>query len=123
MRHYGLSYEEAGKAKKEGGLPGNYRSDILDPFVEDMAQQVNRSLQFFLSSTSEHSSLDQIIICGGCAMIPNAAEHITDRLGVQTLVADPFGQMTVSTKAKAQQVEQEAASLMIACGLAMRSFD
>ena len=42
MRHYGLSFEEAGKSKKEGGLPSNYKSDILDPFVEDMAQQVNR---------------------------------------------------------------------------------
>ncbi|MGH7870319.1 MAG: type IV pilus assembly protein PilM, partial [Candidatus Dormibacteraceae bacterium] len=25
MRHYGLTYDEAGKAKKEGGLPGNYK--------------------------------------------------------------------------------------------------
>lgn len=123
MRHYGLSYEEAGKAKKEGGLPGNYKTDILDLFVEDMAQQVNRSLQFFLSSTSEYNQLDQIVICGGCAQIPQAAEHITERLGVRTVVADPFGQMSISSKAKAQHVEHEAPSLMIACGLAMRSFD
>ena len=56
MRHYGLTFEEAGKAKKEGGLPGNYKVEILDPFIDDMAQTVNRSLQFFLSSTSEYSA-------------------------------------------------------------------
>ena len=36
MRSYGLTIEEAGRAKKEGGLPGNYQSDVLDPFIDDM---------------------------------------------------------------------------------------
>ena len=31
MRTYGLAMEEAGRAKKEGGLPGNYQSEVLDP--------------------------------------------------------------------------------------------
>lgn len=123
MRHYGLSFEEAGKSKKEGGLPSNYKSDILDPFVEDMAQQVNRSLQFFMSATSEYSQLDQLILCGGCAMIPSALTHVQDKVGIPTVVADPFGRMKIASKAKSMGVENEAPGLMIACGLAMRSFD
>lgn len=123
MRHYGLSYEEAGKSKKEGGLPSNYKSDILDPFVEDMAQQVNRSLQFFMSATSEYGHIDQLVLCGGCAMIPSALSHIQDKVGVPTVVADPFGRMKISSKAKSMGVENEAPGLMISCGLAMRSFD
>lgn len=123
MRHYGLSFEEAGKAKKEGGLPGNYKVEILDPFVDDMAQQVDRSLQFFLSSTSEYSHLDQIIVCGGCAGIPGVAERITERLGTPTIIGDPLRDMKLSSKAKAQLIESDASSLMIACGLALRSFD
>ncbi len=50
MRTYGLSMEEAGRAKKEGGLPGNYQAEVLDPFIDDMTQQVSRSLQFYLAS-------------------------------------------------------------------------
>lgn len=123
MRHYGLSFEEAGKAKKEGGLPSNYQPEILEPFMEDMAQQVNRSIQFFLSSTSEFGELDQIIICGGCASIAGAVEYIQDRVGSPTIIADPFGQMKLSSKAKAQLVESDSAALITACGLAMRSFD
>ena len=46
MRTYGLSMEEAGRAKKEGGLPGNFQAEVLDPFIDDMTQQVSRSLQF-----------------------------------------------------------------------------
>lgn len=123
MRHYGLSFEEAGKAKKEGGLPSNYKQEILDPFVEDMAQQINRSIQFFLSSSNEYEDLAQIIICGGCATIAGAAEYIQDRLETPTVVGDPLGQMKLSGKAKAQLVESDSAALILACGLAMRSFD
>jgi type IV pilus assembly protein PilM len=123
MRHYGLSFEEAGKAKKEGGLPNNYKNDILDPFVDDMAQQVNRSVQFFMSATSEYSHIDQLVLCGGCAMIPSALGMVQEKVGLPTVVADPFGRMKISTKAKGQMVENEAAGLMIACGLALRSFD
>lgn len=123
MRHYGLSFEEAGKAKREGGLPSNYKPEILDPFLEDMAQQVNRSIQFFLSSQSEFTGVDQVIACGGCATIPGAVEHIEERVGTPTVIGDPLGQMKMSSKAKAQLVESESAALVIACGLAMRSFD
>ncbi|MDX1454821.1 MAG: pilus assembly protein PilM [Gammaproteobacteria bacterium] len=123
MRHYGLSFEEAGKAKKEGGLPSNYKQEILDPFIEDMAQQINRSIQFFLSSSNEYEELAQIIICGGCSAIPGAAEYIQDRLESPTVVGDPLGQMKLSGKAKSQLVEADSSALMLACGLAMRSFD
>ena len=123
MRHYGLTYDEAGKAKKEGGLPNNYKVEILDPFMDDMAQTVNRSLQFYQSSTSEHQHLDQIIVCGGCAAIPGAAERISEKLNTPTLIGNPFGRMKLSSRAKSQMVENEAAALLVACGLALRSFD
>jgi type IV pilus assembly protein PilM len=49
QRRYGLSYEEAGLAKKHGGLPDNYTSDVLDPFKRAMVQQIQRLLQFFIA--------------------------------------------------------------------------
>ena len=70
MRTYGLSMEEAGRAKKEGGLPGNYQSEVLDPFIDDMTQQVSRSLQFYLASGSGREQPEKILVCGGCANIP-----------------------------------------------------
>ena len=123
MRTYGLSYEEAGKAKKEGGLPGNYEADVLEPFIDDMAQQINRSLQFYQSSAADHGQLDQIIVCGGCAAIPGVDQKIQERLEVATVIGNPFGEMKLSSRARAQNVEKDAPALMIGCGLALRSFD
>src|ERR1700723_907511 len=123
MRTYGLSMEEAGRAKKEGGLPSNYQPEVLDPFIDDMTQQVSRSLQFYLASGSGRSQPDQILICGGCANIPGVAEVISSRVGVPADKGDPLGNMKVSSKAKAQAVGRDATALLTACGLALRSFD
>ena len=82
MRTYGLSMEDAGRAKKEGGLPSNYQPEVLDAFIDDMSQQVSRSLQFFLASGSGREQPDQILICGGCANIPGVADVIGSRVGV-----------------------------------------
>jgi type IV pilus assembly protein PilM len=123
MRTYGLSMEEAGRAKKEGGLPGNYETDVLSPFIDDMCQQVSRSLQFFLASGAGREQPEQIVICGGCANIAGAAEMIQSRVGIESQRGDPLGQMKISQKAKSQAVKKDATALLTACGLALRSFD
>jgi len=123
MRTYGLSMEDAGRAKKEGGLPSNYQPEVLDAFIDDMSQQVSRSLQFFLASGSGREQPDQILVCGGCANIPGVADVIGSRVGIQTQIGDPLGQMKVSSRAKSQGVDRDATALLTACGLALRSFD
>ena len=67
QRRYGLSVEEAGMAKRQGGLPDNYITEVLDPFKEAMVQQVSRSLQFFYSA-SAFTDVDMIwIILPNCS--------------------------------------------------------
>ncbi|OBS08215.1 pilus assembly protein PilM [Acidihalobacter prosperus] len=122
MRRYGLSYEEAGLAKKEGGLPDNYVSEILEPFKDNMAQQVHRFLQFYYAA-SEHQSVDQILLAGGCASIAGIDELIESRLGTPTTIANPFSRMSIASGINAQRLGSDAPALMIACGLALRSFD
>jgi type IV pilus assembly protein PilM len=123
MRTYGLSMEEAGRAKKEGGLPSNFQPEVLDPFIDDMTQQVSRSLQFYLASGGGREQPEQILICGGCANIAGVADVIASRVGIAAERGDPLGQMKLSSKAKAQGVKKDATALLIACGLALRSFD
>jgi type IV pilus assembly protein PilM len=121
QRRYGLSYEEAGMAKKQGGLPDNYQAEVLDPFKETMAQQVSRSLQFFFSS-SQYNNVDHMVLAGGCSSIPNIDELIAEKIGTGTMVANPFANMALSSQVKPQALSGDAPALMIACGLAMRSF-
>jgi type IV pilus assembly protein PilM len=122
QRRYGLSMEEAGMAKRQGGLPDNYVPEVLEPFKEAMAQQVNRSVQFFFSATN-HSAVDMVILAGGTSSIPGVDELVQERLGVDVMVANPFADMSVAPRVNPQALSNDAPALMIACGLALRSFD
>lgn len=119
---YNLSYEEAGRAKKHGGLPDDYASEVLEPFKEAMAQQISRALQFFFSSTHYHN-VDHIVLAGGNALIPGVAQLIEAQTGTPTSIANPFVGMAVASGVNAQAINNDAPALMIACGLALRSFD
>ena len=120
QRRYGLSFEEAGLAKRQGGLPDNYGPEVLEPFKEGMGQQVNRALQFFYSS-SQIGQVDRIVLAGGCASIEGADEVIAAKTGCEVTVANPFSNMSLSSKLRPQALSNDAPALMIACGLAMRS--
>ncbi len=122
MRRYGLSYEEAGMAKRQGGLPDNYGPEVLEPFKDAMAQQVSRSLQFFFSS-SQYNGVDRIVLAGGSASIQGIDEQIESKLGTDTSIANPFASMSLAPRVKPQTLSNDAPALMIACGLALRSFD
>lgn len=122
QRRYGLSFEEAGLAKKQGGLPDDYESEVLRPFIEAVVQQVTRSLQFFFSS-SQYNDVDHIVLAGGTASIEGISNLIQDKLGTPVAVANPFMNMSLSPRVNAAAISNDAPSLMIACGLAMRSFD
>lgn len=121
QNRYGMSYEDAGKAKKLGGLPPDYETGVLQPFKEALAQQVNRSLQFFYSSSQYHS-VDHILLAGGNAMIPGIASLVESTVGTRTEVFNPFIGMSVAPRVNTRALTNDAPSLMIASGLALRSF-
>ena len=119
---FGLSPEEAEAAKRAGGLPENYESDVLQPFMDMMGLEVARALQFFFTST-QHNQIHHIVLSGGCAAIPGADETVGKRVQVNTIIANPFVNMQLSSKIRPKALTQDAPSLMVACGLAMRRFD
>jgi type IV pilus assembly protein PilM len=121
QRAFNLSPEEAESAKKNQGLPENYDADVLQPFMETLALEVTRALQFFFTSTS-YNQVDQIVLAGGCALLPGIDELVAKRAGVATVIANPFGTMQVSDRIRPRQLAQDAPMLSIATGLAMRIF-
>jgi type IV pilus assembly protein PilM len=122
QRRYGLSYEEAGLAKRQGGLPDNYEPEVLQPFRESMAQEVNRALQFFYSS-SQVGTVNHVVIAGGCASINGIDGLIREKIDTPVSVANPFANMSVASRVRADALANDAPAMMIACGLSLRSFD
>jgi len=122
MRRYGLPLEEAGLAKKQGGLPDDYEPELLNPFRDAVVQQVTRSLQLFFSS-SQYNDVDYIIMAGGVSYMEGLSDLVQEQLDTPTVVANPFAEMTISSRVNAVALASDAPAMMIACGLALRSFD
>ncbi|EDN66574.1 Type IV pilus assembly protein PilM [Beggiatoa sp. PS] len=76
--NYELSYEEANIAKRNGGLPDNYEADVLEPFKEEMAQQISRMVQLY-DAQSSYGKLSHTLIAGGCASIPGIIEQVNNK--------------------------------------------
>lgn len=123
MRHYGMTWEEAGKAKRFGNLPEDYDAAVLSPFIEDVAQQIDRGMQFYFASSNQAPQISQILIGGGCAAIVDLDKRVQERLQIPTAIARPFEGMHIAGRAKPQQVERDSTSMLVACGLALRAFD
>jgi type IV pilus assembly protein PilM len=122
QRRFGLSAEDAEIAKRKGGLPDSYSVEVLQPFIQSLALEVARALQFFTSST-QYNRVDHIMLAGGCAAIPGVDLAVAERTQVNAVIANPFVNMTIPSRIKQQALAADAPSLMIACGLALRRFD
>ncbi|BBP05649.1 fimbrial assembly protein [Sulfuriferula plumbiphila] len=122
QRRYGMSAEEAEKAKRGGGLPESYEPEVLEPFTDTVALEISRALQLFFTSTP-YSKVDHIVLAGGCAAIPGLDETVAGRTQASTMVANPFANMAVSNRVQPGRLALDAPALIVACGLAMRRFD
>jgi type IV pilus assembly protein PilM len=122
-RHYGMSYQEAGRAKKDNSLPDDYGPKVLEPFKRSMTTTVTRALQFFFSASTQYQSIDHIVLSGGCASISGVDSMIEEETGTSTSIANPFSDMALGPKVKQQALSNDAPSMLISCGLAMRNFD
>jgi len=66
--------------------------------------------------------VDLVILAGGTSSIAGLDDLIQDRLGVDTIVANPFTNMSIGSRVNAEALSNDAPAMMIACGLALRSF-
>ena len=122
VTRYGMSPEEAENAKRSGGLPDDFDAEVLRPFMQNLATEVQRALQFFFTSTQYHN-VDHILLAGGSAVIPGLDEVVNGQTQVATSVANPFAHMQTSSRVQLKRLMIDAPSLIVACGLAMRRFD
>jgi type IV pilus assembly protein PilM len=120
QRRFAMTAIEAETAIKRGNLPEEFETEILAPFKDSVVQQVSRSLQFFFSS-SQYNDVDYILLAGGVAAIDGLSELVREQLASPVLVVNPFATLEMGSKVNKTMLENDAPSLLIACGLAMRS--
>ncbi|WP_440877230.1 pilus assembly protein PilM [Thalassotalea sp. PLHSN55] len=121
VSYYNKTFEEAEAAKVSQDLPPNYTFEVLAPFHTILVQQIRRAIQMFLTASGKEK-VDYLIISGGTGLVEGIQELLAEELGIHTIIANPFSNMTVSEKIDQEKLEKVAPQLMVATGLALRSF-
>lgn len=121
VRQYGFSSDEAEAKKRSGDLPEDYGSAVLNPFIESMAQEIGRALQFFFTSTP-YNKVDHILIAGGSAALPGLTDAVTLQSSFACMVINPFDGMEMGASVQARKITREAPSYLTSTGLALRRF-
>ena len=121
VSYYNKSFEEAEADKLSNNLPPNYTFEVLAPFHTILIQQVRRAIQMFLTSSSREK-IDYLVLAGGTAQVEGLQELLTEELGVHTVIANPFNEMTISPSVDSDLLAATASQYMVATGLALRSF-
>lgn len=122
MRRYGLSQQEAKLAKRQGKLPDDYAQEVLEPYKEMIGIQMKRALQFFFS-TNALTKVDQILLAGGTSQLTGLCKMVEALLEVPVLLVNPISKMSISKRVDVKSLSGDTATLMIACGLALRQFE
>ena len=63
------------------------------------------------------------MISGGTALLDGIQELLTAELAIYTVIADPFVHMGLSANLDPNKLQLVAPQLMVASGLALRSFE
>jgi len=121
-RHYEITTEEASRKQRSGDFPEDYARRVLQPFIDTAAIQIERFIQFYYSA-GQGGNIGLLLIGGGTANTPGLIERIAKETGIPARLANPFMYAQRASSVSAEALANDGSALLIASGLALRSFD
>ncbi|MGZ3807383.1 MAG: pilus assembly protein PilM, partial [Bacteriovorax sp.] len=124
QRQQGVNYNEAESLKIYGDGNGNIPEEIVEiinQVLDTFFVELKKTVDFWVSSTSEES-FDGCIITGGGAQIPGLTDALQDLLETEVKVLNPFSTMSYNkNNISDDMIDDIAYRGVCAIGLAMRS--
>jgi type IV pilus assembly protein PilM len=122
QRDMGVSYEDAEAAKKGrgDGVDKEMLTSVIDGVSAEVASEIARSVDYF--KTTSEGNVSKIVLCGGCAKVSGLVHQLSDRMGVEVELADPFRQVDTSASGLDPDTLSDMAPMAaVGVGLALRT--
>lgn len=122
QRTYQVTEEKAAQMMVAATKPSDYQTAVADRFNIQVAQEIQRVLQFYYTTqTSEqYSNVKNILLTGTASQQPGLAETIFSHTNTATECIHPILYATNSNKVDLSQLQIDASTLTLAFGLALR---
>lgn len=122
QRTYQVNEEKAAHMMNAASRPSDYQSSVADRFNIQVAQEIQRVLQFYYTTqpSDQFSNVKHILLTGTASQQPGLAETIFSHTNTATECVHPIIYATNSNKIDIPQLQIDAPSLTLAFGLALR---
>jgi len=116
-----ISYQQAEQLKTESFA--DIQAEALEQFYVGLTSELVRSLDFYSASRAEFP-VRKLFLSGGCALLPNIALELEQRLGIDTAILNPLQNIKISERQFDVQKQRDLGPMMmVPIGLALRNFD
>lgn len=121
-----LSYEDAERLKKGEAVTGvaeEQKTAILRSVSDILTLEIQKTFDFF-RATASGENIQRIYLAGGTAGVPGLMDLLKEEFAMPVDELSPFRKIVINPgRHNEEQIRQLASRLVIAVGLALRSFD
>jgi len=125
QKELSLSFDEAEQLKRGKsieGVQGESIASLLQSVSEVLLLEIQKTFDFFrATSIGEH--IHRIYVSGGCANVNGFVDLLQKRLNIPVELLDPFKNISIGKGVDDMRLGEISASMAVAVGLALRSFD
>ena len=124
QKKLGIDFDEAERLKIEG-MGGNesqqqaFNSDLV-AYADPICTEIERSVEYF-RSTYGGEYVKHVLLSGGCALIPGIVTDLSQRLGIDAEIVNPFRKIDYNQKTLGPEtIEKIGPIAAVGIGLALR---
>ncbi len=122
QRGFTISYDDAERLKQGEAVEGVSQEDVasvLTSASEDVISEISRSFDYFKGATSQED-INEIVLSGGCALIKDFVPLLSERVGINVKVIEPFKNINIPDKFDKGYLKKMGPILAVAAGLGLR---
>src|SRR6201993_5239093 len=121
-----LSFEDAERLKRGDSLPSvtdEQKQQILRSVSDILTLEIQKTFDFF-RATASGENIQRIVVAGGTARVPGLVDLLREEFAMPVEELNPFRKVLINPgKHSEDQIRELAPRLVVAVGLALRSFD
>jgi len=122
QREFTIAYDDAEKLKHGEAVEGISQDDVASVLIsasEDIIAEISRSFDYFRGATSQED-VHEIILSGGCALVKDFIPLLSERVGVDVKVIEPFKHIHIPDTFDRGYIKKVEPLVAVATGLALR---
>lgn len=122
QKEFTISYDNAEKLKRGEAVEGISQDDVSSVLIstsEEIIGEVSRSFDYFRSTTGSED-VNEVIFCGGGALVKDFAPLLSERLGIGVKLMESLKNIDIPDRFDKGYLKKIEPLITIALGLALR---